>query len=74
MLCETCRDLCQFTPAEPIVLAKFNRSLRTVQIENCLMPAPDYVDMRRTVIIRIDHHAQPAKPQGRRHNSILSQS
>src|SRR5208283_891602 len=62
----------EFAPREAVVLPKFHRPYRTVQIENRLAPPPNYMHMCRPVVVRIQDHTEPAKSQDGRHQNILA--
>jgi hypothetical protein len=57
-------------PGKTIVLSQFNWSARTVQIEYRLQPALPHVDMRGTVIVRVDHDPNPAEAEKRWHDPL----
>jgi hypothetical protein len=57
-----------YLPAgESIILSEFYRSCRTIQIEYCFVPYSNDVNMGWSMIVRINHNPQSAKPQNRRH-------
>jgi hypothetical protein len=58
------------TAGESVILPKFHRPSRTVQIEYSLVPAPDHMHMGGPVIVWIDNNAQPAKPENRRQKPL----
>jgi hypothetical protein len=51
-------DPCYVAPGESVILAKLDRAVRTVQIEESLTSWPDHVNMGGAVIVEIDNHAQ----------------
>src|SRR5471030_2483326 len=52
---------------ESIILPDFCRPYRTIQIEYCFAPSIDYVNMRWSMIVWINHNPQSVNPQNRRH-------
>ena len=66
------KDVPDLTPRESIVFPEIRRSGWTVQMEDRLATTPNGVDVRRPMIIRIDHNPQPVKSENRRHKSILA--
>ena len=69
---ETFMNAPEFAPRECVVLSKFHRPCRTVQIKNSLASATNHMYMRRPVIVRIYDHTKPAKSQDGRHQNILA--
>jgi hypothetical protein len=59
-------------PRESIVFPKFCGTRRTVQVEHRFAALSDHMDMRRTMIIQVNHRPQPLKPENCRHKSILA--
>jgi hypothetical protein len=57
-------------PGKTKVLAQFDRSAWTVQIEYRLHPALPNVDMCGTVIVRVDHDPNPAEAENRWHEPL----
>jgi len=49
------------------VLAQLRRAVRASQIEDGFAPRTDYMDMRRPMVIRVDHDPQPIEATYRRH-------
>src|SRR6266853_1770592 len=62
----------EFAPRECVVLSKFHRPLRTVQIKNSLASPTHHMHMCRTVIVRINDPTEPAESQHGRHENILT--
>jgi len=50
---------------ESVVFPKFDRSRRTLQIEDRLTAAPDHMHMSWPMIIRVDNYPHSAKPEDR---------
>jgi len=50
-------------PGKTKVLAQFDRSARTVQIEYRLQSALPHMDMCGSVIVRVDHDPNPAEAE-----------
>jgi hypothetical protein len=57
-------------PGKTKVLAQFDRSGWTVQIEYRLQSALPHVNMCRSVIVRIDHDPNPAEAENRWHEPL----
>jgi hypothetical protein len=55
-----------FRPGTPIVLAQFDQTVRTVQVEHGLSPPVPDMHVSGTMIVRIDHDAHPAESENRR--------
>jgi hypothetical protein len=49
-------------PRKAIVLAKRDRTGRAIQIEDCLVAAPEDMHVRRNVIGRVDDDSKAVKP------------
>jgi hypothetical protein len=47
---------------KPKVFPQLGRTVRTIEIEHRLTAASYYVDVRRTMIVRIDDHSQRSDP------------
>jgi len=62
----------QFPASEPVILAQFDRAGRTLQFIYRFMAHPNGVNMRRTVIVRIDNNPKSAVPQNSWHRYIVS--
>jgi len=60
-------DAVQILPGEAVVLPRLGRTIWALQIEHRLAAPADDVDMRRAMIIRLDHHTQAAKAQDCQH-------
>jgi hypothetical protein len=54
-----------------VVLSEFYRARRAIQIEDGFTTTPDHVGVGGPMIIRIDHYAEPVKPENRRHDFIV---
>jgi hypothetical protein len=67
-------DTLELAPGKPVVLAKPDRTYRTVQIEDRLRPRPDDVDMCWPVVVRVDNYAKVAKSQNGRHRRRIAYS
>jgi hypothetical protein len=63
MVAKFTADAPQFLLGKTIVLAQLRRSVRAVEIEHRFAPVPQNMDMRRPVVIRVDHHPQPEDGQ-----------
>jgi hypothetical protein len=63
----------QFAPRKPVILPQLYRTRRTIEIENGLVPLPHDMNVRRTVIVRIDNDPEPAESQHGRHENILTE-
>jgi hypothetical protein len=57
-------------PGKTKVLAQFDRSGWTVQIEYRLQSALPHVDLCGTVIVRVDHDPNPAEAENRWHEPL----
>ncbi len=57
---------------EAKVLPKADRTVRAVQFINGLVPVPDHVDMRWSVVVGIHDDAQARKPQDGGHSMIVA--
>jgi len=62
-------DAAQFRKLEAIALSQLRRSARTIQQEYGFSPGASDMDMRGTVIIGVDHHAQASEAQEGRHGA-----
>jgi len=60
-------DTIQFAQTEPVIGAKRQWPVGAIEDEDRLMPAPQDMGVRRSVVIRIDNDAKPAEPRDRRH-------
>ena len=54
-------DRCYLRPGKSVILTKFSRPSRIVQIENSLTAAADDMDMRGPMVVEIDRDAQPGR-------------
>jgi hypothetical protein len=64
------RDATHLGPRKSVVLAQLWRSLGAVQIEHALASGSDDVDVRGSMIVRIDNHAQAIETKDRRHAAL----
>jgi hypothetical protein len=64
---QSCLYAVEFSRSESVILPQFGWSARTAQIEHGLAALANHMDMRRPVIIGIDHDAQSANAKNRRH-------
>jgi hypothetical protein len=62
----------QIALCESIVLTHPDRAVRAIQAEYCLASSADYVHVRWTMIVRVNHEAQSAESQDRQHDFILA--
>jgi len=62
----------QLVLCEAKVLPKADRTVRAVQLKDGLVPVPDHVDMRWSVVVWIDDDAQARKPQDGGHSMIVA--
>ena len=56
-------------PVVRIHSPKLHRSCRTVQIEYRFEASTNHVNMRRSMVVRINHNSQSPEPKKSRHHS-----
>ena len=66
------RDARHLRPPEAIDLTQLDRSIRTVEIQHCFAFGADHMNMRRTMIVRVDHDAQSTERCNARHDENLT--
>ena len=66
---QICRQIDRYSPKrtgrESIVLPQVHRPNRAAQVEHGLVTRSDYMDVRRTVIVGVDHDSQALEMQTR---------
>jgi len=62
----------QLMLCEAKVLPKADRTVRAAQFNDGLVPIPDHVDMRWSVVVWIHDDAQARKPQNGGHCTIVA--
>jgi hypothetical protein len=61
------RDAANVVSPKIVIFPEFGRAIRAMQVEHSFFPSADNVDMRRSMIVRIDCHSQPTETQNCRH-------
>jgi hypothetical protein len=66
-------DAIEFGPVESEALAQRRRSIRAMQDENGLSDRSLDVNVRRSIIVRVNGHAQPIKAENGRHYRLVTE-
>jgi hypothetical protein len=67
-------DAIQFASGKTVVLAKADRTSRTVQIEDSFRPGTDDVNVCWPVVVRVDDYSKVTNSQDGRHGRRIAYS